>query len=234
MFDIVTYYPSITELLLLEALNFASKITTISNDDINLFKQAKNSLLFHRGKVWRKKGTGTFDNTMGSFDGAEICELVGIYLLSIVRGLTIDSGVYRDDGICITRGGDRENDVLRKKLEALCKGKGLDITVQCNKYVIDFLDVTLDIRDGSYWPYVKENNTIKYVCTQSNHPPVVISNIPMGINHRLSTISSSEELFNKSTKSHQEALDRSGFSFKLNYNYNNGNKHIEDGNNGKY
>ena len=115
MFDIVNYYPSITEPLLLEALNFASKFTTISNDDIDLFKQAQNSLLFHRGKVWRKKGTGTFDNTMGSFDGAEICELVGIYLLSIVRGLNIDTGLYRDDGICITRGGDRENDVLRKK-----------------------------------------------------------------------------------------------------------------------
>ena len=47
MFDIVNYYPSITEPLLLEALNFASKFTTISNEDINLFKLAKNYLLFH-------------------------------------------------------------------------------------------------------------------------------------------------------------------------------------------
>ena len=42
---------------------------------------------------------------MGSYDGAEICELVGIYILT--RLATIikksDCGLYRDDGFVILR-----------------------------------------------------------------------------------------------------------------------------------
>ena len=208
----------------MEALKFANKYTSITNEDINIFMQAKNSLLFHKGKIWRKKGTGGFDNMMGSFDGAEICEIVGLYLLSMIKTLHMDTGLYRDDGLSITRCGDRESDILRKKLESLFKEKGLSITVQCNKYIIDFLDVTLDIRDGSFWPYVKENNLTKYVCIQSNHPPNVLNNIPQGINQRLNVISSSEELFKTNTRTHQEELRKSGYTFKLEYNKNEGDK----------
>ena len=42
---------------------------------------------------------------MGSYDGAEICELVGIYLLSLPANI-IDknnSGLYRDDGLIFLR-----------------------------------------------------------------------------------------------------------------------------------
>ena len=45
----------------------------------------------------------------------------------------------------------------------------------------------------------------------SNHPPAVIKNIPAGINRRLSTISSSKELFD------QRELDRNGYQFKLHF-----------------
>ena len=38
---------------------------------------------------------------MGSYDGAEVCELVGIYLLSLLAKYIDknDSGSYRDDGL---------------------------------------------------------------------------------------------------------------------------------------
>ena len=40
---------------------------------------ARKSLLFDNwGTAWSKK------DTMGSFDGAEVCELVGLYILSIL------------------------------------------------------------------------------------------------------------------------------------------------------
>ena len=77
----------------MEALKYASKYTSITNEDINIFMQAKNSLLFHKGKIWRKKGTGQFDNTKGSFDGAEICKIVGLYLLSMIKTLHKDTGL---------------------------------------------------------------------------------------------------------------------------------------------
>ena len=49
---------------------------------INAIKLARKSLLFYKGRAWVKKGDDIlFDVTMGSFDGAKICELVGLYLL---------------------------------------------------------------------------------------------------------------------------------------------------------
>ena len=40
---------------------------------------------------------------MGAFDGAEICELVGTYLLSILaeKYPKEDIGLYRDDGLAV-------------------------------------------------------------------------------------------------------------------------------------
>jgi hypothetical protein len=44
--------------------------------------QANKSVLFSRNQTWCKKGSDSlFDVTMGSFDGAETCELVGLFLL---------------------------------------------------------------------------------------------------------------------------------------------------------
>ena len=36
---------------------------------------------------------------MGSYDGAEICDLVGLYLLSQLQNLKLNIGLYRDDGL---------------------------------------------------------------------------------------------------------------------------------------
>ena len=76
-FDIVDFYPSISEDLLNRALDFAGKYTEISSMDKEIILNARKSMLFGQEKAWIKKGTGLFDVTMGCFDGAEICELVG-------------------------------------------------------------------------------------------------------------------------------------------------------------
>ena len=66
-------------------INFAKQFTSISQKDIDIILHARKSLLFGNGKVWNKKfGDPEFDVTMGSFDGAEICELVGLYILSVL------------------------------------------------------------------------------------------------------------------------------------------------------
>ena len=48
-----------------------------------------------------KKGESLFDVTMGSHDGAEVCELVGLYLLHQMREKfpLVDFGLYSDDGL---------------------------------------------------------------------------------------------------------------------------------------
>ena len=124
-----------------------------------MFLQTKNSLLFFNNKVWRKKGTSNFDNTMGSYDGAEVCELVAIYMLNKLKDIGIPLGIYRDDGLGISNKTPRQNDLLRKKLISIFKEENLDIICKTNVKIIDFLDVTLNISDNSYKPYVKPNNT---------------------------------------------------------------------------
>ena len=54
----------------------------------------------------KKYGSNSlFDVTMGSFDGAEICELVGIFILNHLgkRFGKENIGLYRDDGLAIIK-----------------------------------------------------------------------------------------------------------------------------------
>ena len=89
-FDVCELYHSITEELLFNALSFASKYDTTSDDEKHIILQAKQSTLYSRGSPWSKRdGNSTFDVTMGSFDGAETCELIGLYLLSQLQHLYI-------------------------------------------------------------------------------------------------------------------------------------------------
>ena len=82
-FDMSDFYPSITEKLLCKALNFANSYRPISAQERDIIIHAKRSLLFKENVPWEKKTSNDrFDVTMGSFDGAETCELVGCYILS--------------------------------------------------------------------------------------------------------------------------------------------------------
>ena len=82
-FDVCDFYPSITEKLLTKAVDFANIYRPISADEREINFLSKQSLLFSNDCPWEKKSSASrFDITMGSFDGAETCELVGCYLLS--------------------------------------------------------------------------------------------------------------------------------------------------------
>ena len=55
-----------------------------------------------------------FDVTMWSYDGAEVCELVGLFILNISKS---NVGLYRNDGLAIVKGKNwRHADSIRKKL----------------------------------------------------------------------------------------------------------------------
>ena len=107
-----------------------------------------------------------FDVTMGSFDGAEVCELVGLYLLDKLSHLTgkENTGLYRDDGLSAIRcSSARRFDKLRKDITEFFKGEGLSITIEINLQVTDFLDATFDLPNGKYFPYRKPNNDLLYI-----------------------------------------------------------------------
>ena len=74
----------------------------------------------------------------------------------------------------------------------LCQDSALEQTV------VDFLDVTLDLKKKEYKPFSKPGNTNLYAHTKSNHPPVITKRIPQSIQTRLSNISSNEDIFKQS------------------------------------
>ena len=69
---------------------------------------------------------------MGAPDGAEVCELVGLLILSKLqaRYKNIDFGLYRDDGLGVsTRITPDKQDDLKKDLHRLFATFDLRITV---------------------------------------------------------------------------------------------------------
>ena len=54
-FDIVDFYPSITEKLLSVAISFAKLFTQIDDDAIQIIKHSRKSLLFNEKEAWIKK-----------------------------------------------------------------------------------------------------------------------------------------------------------------------------------
>ena len=80
--DIVDCYPSINSDLLDQVLNWAARWCPISQDDRELFHHTKDSLLWHKGSTWVKRGEKNFDVAQGSYDGAKTTDLVGLLLLS--------------------------------------------------------------------------------------------------------------------------------------------------------
>ena len=93
-------------------------------------------MLIGQGREWIKKGTGLFDVTMGCYDGAEVCELVGMFALSrLAKGVPVaDSiGLYRDDGLGVLRKSPGSKaDRIRKDIIKVFADLCLRITTQTN------------------------------------------------------------------------------------------------------
>ena len=93
-----------------------------------------------------KKENPDFDVTMGKYDRAEVCELVGLSILHILtkRFGHNKIGLYRDDRLgCFQNLSGPESEKVKKKTS---------IIVVCNLQIRDFLDVTFDLRTDKYYP----------------------------------------------------------------------------------
>ena len=187
----------------------------MSDDILRTIKHCRKSLLFFNDEAWKKKvSNDCFDVTMGSLDGAEVCELVGLYILDSLSQKLIknDIGLYRDDGLIVLRGKNgHELDKTRKEITQIFKHIGFQIEIDINLKIVDFLDVTFNLTENTYKPFKKPNGTLLYINTESNHPPEIIKQIPISINTRLNQNSSNENVFNSSKTEYEEALKNSGY-----------------------
>ena len=131
-FDICDFYPSITNKLLEKSLTFASQFSNISVEDRRIIKYTKKTTLFKDGTQWTKKSSD-FDITMGSFDGAEVCELVELYLLSQLQRLDMNVELYRDDGLAVAKLPPQNTERMKKEICKIFKQNNLNITIEANK-----------------------------------------------------------------------------------------------------
>ena len=134
--DIKDFYPSIKETLLKNALQFARTILKyISYTKV---------LLFHSNQPWNKRDSDTFDVKIGAYDGAEICELVGIIMLPLLSKKYSSNNIslYRDDGLSVIRNFSGQKAEKHKKIiQKIFKNKGLQIIITCNLKIVDYLDI---------------------------------------------------------------------------------------------
>ena len=69
MFNIYRYKD-----LLSKSLEYARTIEAIDEKVVKVIMHSRRSLLFDKDSVWVKKNNPNFDVTIGSYDGAELCE----------------------------------------------------------------------------------------------------------------------------------------------------------------
>ena len=73
-----------------------------------------------------------------------------------------DFGLYRDDGLAaLGNKSGPHSEQLKKNIQKIFKEHGLDVIVQCNRKIVNYLDVTFNLNEETCKPYTKPNNEVK-------------------------------------------------------------------------
>ena len=108
-------------------------------------------------------------------------------------------GLYRDHGLVLLRNTSKQKtDPIRKDIIEIFKNAGFKIEIKTNLHIVDFLDATFNLLDGTYKPYKNPNDQLLYVNTSSNHPSQIIKQLPTSISNRLSNNSANKQVFEMS------------------------------------
>ena len=82
------------------------------------------------------------------------------------------------------------------------------------------MNFLVNLENSSYLRYLKDNNEIIYVNTESTHSLSIIKQLPKSIELRLSQLSANEEIFKSSIKPYKEALMKAGYKHQMRYQQN--------------
>ena len=169
-----------------------------------------------------KKGSDLFDVLMGDYDVAEVSELIGIFLLNLLRQQydTKNIGFYRNDGLSIFDNcSGPQMEKIKKQLQKVLNNNGLDvIIIKCNMKRVNYLNVTFNLNDGIYPFYQKPDSITQYIHVESNQPRNIIKQIPKTIEKPLFLLSYNDDIFNESAPFYEDKLHQSGQQQKLKYN----------------
>ena len=172
LFDICNFYPSITPQLLSNALDWAMMYVNITPEEKDIIMKSKKSYLYTCNVPWVKKGQENFDIGMGAWDGAESCDIVGLYILDKLKNRIagFESGLYRDDNLGVVETTERNAEKIRQKIIDVTREMCLKIISKANVKVVEFLDVKLDLENETFRPFTKLGDRTKYVKSSSFNP----------------------------------------------------------------
>ena len=88
---------------------------------------------------------------------------------------------------------------------------------ESNLRIINDLDVTLNLNDGSFRPCNKPDDIIQYINKEFNHLPNLIKHLPASIGKRLSNNSFDEKIFQESAIYYEDTLNKAGYIDKVAY-----------------
>ena len=81
-----------------------------------------------------------FDVTMGSYDGAETCELIGTYMLSLIASKFKDEvGLYRDDGLAVCKTTPKEIEKTKKEVSNVFKSEAYHLEANKSDPMLGFI-----------------------------------------------------------------------------------------------
>ena len=114
------------------SINFAKRFINVEDYEINVILHCCKSILFSDDSTWIKKNNSEFEITMGSYDRAELCKLVGVFLLHKLSTIIPKklAGLYRDNGLAILRNSNGPNtDQIKKRIINLFQKHNLKIII---------------------------------------------------------------------------------------------------------
>ena len=111
----------------------------------------------------------------------------------------------------------RSADKARKELHRIFDQFGLRITAEVCHQSVNFLHVTLNLKQNNFTPYRKPNNDPIYIDSRSNHPPSIIRQLPKSINKRIFSLSSDKPSFDSAVPLYEDASKQSNFNTSLRY-----------------
>ena len=91
------------------------------------------------------------------------------------------------------------------------------------------MNVTLNLSNNLYKPFIKMDQSPSYINVNSNHPKAIIKQVPKAVNQRIRNLSANEEIFRKGSRMYIDALKSSGY--KENFPYKE--EKVPNGNNNK-
>ena len=88
-------------------------------------------------------------------------------------------GICGDDGLVVLKNkSGPQSEKIQRTFQKMFKNKSLDIIIECNLKIVNYLDVTVNLDDRRYLPYKKPNEEAN-VNVNSDHLPSILKQLPV-------------------------------------------------------